>query len=132
MDQIDKGWLIEQAAAITRDDVQRLLDNVQGVLEEMGEVNELQELKADVKNAISMIQEYHDGNFDGVSWEKVAGLTYSILYLLDPGDGIPDNVPGIGFLDDFAILVLGLEMVQDEMDHFREWTKEHLKENYHL
>ncbi len=132
MEQIDQAWLHEQAQSISEEDIQRLLKNVEGVTEELGEVEELHELKPEVKKALSMLQEYQDGNFKEISREKVQAVTFALLYLLEPSDGIPDNTPGIGFLDDFAIIVLALELIQDELEIFRTWNREHLKENYHL
>ena len=132
MEQVDQAWLLEQAQSIGEDDIQRLLHNIEGVTEELSDVEELHELKPDVKIAISMVQEYQDGGFKEIAHEKVQAVTYALLYLLDPGDGIPDNTPGIGFLDDFAIIVLALEMIQDEMEAFKIWNREHLKETYHL
>ncbi len=132
MEQIDKTWLLTQAQSISKDDVLRLLDNIEGVTEELSEVKELQELKPDVKIALSLTQEYMDGNFKDIAWEKIQAIAYSLLYLTEQSDAIPDSTPGIGFLDDFAIIVLALEVVQDELEAFKNWNHEHLKENYHL
>ncbi len=132
MEQIDQAWLLEQSQGVSKENVARMLDNMEGIIDEVGEVEELHELKPDIKIAISMVRDYHEGIFKEITWEKVAGLTYSLLYLLDPRDGIADTVPGLGFLDDFAVLVLGLELVQDELEAYKKCCKEHLKENYHL
>lgn len=54
------------------------------------------------------------------SWVKMI-VPATLLYLLSPVDIIPDIAPGLGQLDDIAIILLGLklfvEMCPDEVVH---------------
>ncbi|MDD4806787.1 MAG: DUF1232 domain-containing protein [Candidatus Cloacimonetes bacterium] len=45
---------------------------------------------------------------------KVAGI---IAYLIMPIDIIPDFIPVIGYVDDLVLLVLGLNLILNDIDH---------------
>lgn len=44
-----------------------------------------------------------------------------MVYVVSPLDPIPDAVPGIGFLDDAAVIGYVISAVRDELDTFRDW-----------
>ncbi|HQQ68654.1 MAG TPA: DUF1232 domain-containing protein, partial [Candidatus Cloacimonadota bacterium] len=45
---------------------------------------------------------------------KVAGI---IAYLIMPIDIIPDFIPIIGYVDDLVLVVLGLNLILNDIDH---------------
>ncbi len=47
----------------------------------------------------------------------------ALAYFADPQDLIPDEVPGLGFLDDAIMVELVLEALQSEMDAYQEFCQ---------
>jgi uncharacterized membrane protein YkvA (DUF1232 family) len=47
----------------------------------------------------------------------VGGLVYFLL----PTDVLPDVVPGVGFVDDVAVVSMVVDAVRGEIDRFRAW-----------
>ncbi|RMO67298.1 hypothetical protein ALQ27_103559 [Pseudomonas syringae pv. delphinii] len=43
------------------------------------------------------------------------------MYFLSPLDAIPDWIPGLGMLDDIAVLAWVTKHLSDELDAFRAW-----------
>ena len=70
---------------------------------------------------IDMLKDYHGGNYRQLSYWSVSVITFSLLYVLNPIDIIPDSLPVIGELDDAMVISLGIAMVQREMHEYRIW-----------
>ena len=51
----------------------------------------------------------------------MALIVAGIIYVVNPFDFFPDAIPGLGFLDDAAVIVFVLKIVRDELDEFLEW-----------
>lgn len=48
----------------------------------------------------------------------------ALLYFLSPIDFIPDSIPGIGYVDDAAVVLACLKLVQSDVDEYREWQSQ--------
>ncbi len=51
-----------------------------------------------------------------VSWRRKAVLLGVIAYVISPIDALPDVIPGIGQLDDLALIALALRAMLTEVD----------------
>ena len=49
----------------------------------------------------------------------------ALLYWVSPFDLIPDMVPGVGYLDDAAVVTLCWKVVEADVEAYDEWRKEH-------
>ena len=52
-------------------------------------------------------------------WEKFESIIY-ILLIVSPVDIIPEYVIGVGFIDDFLILLVFLNRILSNLDHYKE------------
>jgi uncharacterized membrane protein YkvA (DUF1232 family) len=50
------------------------------------------------------------------------------MYFLSPLDAIPDWIPGIGMLDDIAVLAWVMKSLEAELDAFRAWRARQVPE----
>jgi uncharacterized membrane protein YkvA (DUF1232 family) len=46
-----------------------------------------------------------------------------VLYVVSPVDFVPDFIPGIGFLDDAAVVALVLHSMAQDLAAFRMWEQ---------
>jgi len=44
-----------------------------------------------------------------------------LMYFLSPFDAVPDWIPGIGMLDDIAVLAWVMKSLESELNAFRAW-----------
>lgn len=117
---------------ITDEDVQQLssdekkLKIAQGKSSQIGLIDE-------IKLAYSLIKDYCSGAYKDVSWKMIASLTAAVAYLISPLDAIPDIIPGIGLLDDAAMIALVFWMFSKELECYRTWKnspKRQLSDNF--
>lgn len=58
----------------------------------------------------------------------MASVVIALLYFLAPVDVIPDVIPGLGYIDDAAIIAACLVLIKTDLDDYRVWRKENGRE----
>lgn len=80
-------------------------------------------LWTDLPLLLRLLKAWKQGSYRGLSVRTVASIAVSILYILSPVDAIPDFIPGIGLIDDAAILALLLYSLAQDLAAFRLWEQ---------
>ena len=80
-------------------------------------------LWTDLPILLRLLKAWKQGSYRGLSVRTVASIAVSILYILSPVDAIPDFIPGIGLIDDAAILALLLHSLAQDLAAFRLWEQ---------
>lgn len=80
-------------------------------------------LWADLPLLFRLLNAWKQGSYRGLSVRTVASIAVAILYILSPVDAIPDFIPGIGLIDDAAILALLLHSLAQDLAAFRLWEQ---------
>jgi len=80
----------------------------------------LETIWADVKLLVSMVRDYVSGTYRDVPFGTIAAVTAAILYFVSPFDMMPDFIPGIGYIDDAAVIALCLRMVHADIEKYRD------------
>ena len=64
-----------------------------------------------------------------VPWRRKLWFYLVLFYFLSPIDFLPDLFPGIGWLDDLVVLLIGLSWFSRELKHYREQSGDHHDDN---
>jgi uncharacterized membrane protein YkvA (DUF1232 family) len=80
-------------------------------------------LWADLPLLFRLFNAWKQGSYRGLSVRTLASIAVGILYILSPVDAIPDFIPGIGLIDDAAILALLLHSLAQDLAAFRIWEQ---------
>ena len=108
------------------DDLRRLADRANSRQGGWPTSGPLAELATDLKALLRLIGAYARGDYRDVSLQSMVLIVGAILYVLTPIDVIPDFIPGIGLLDDAAVVTFVLRRVRDEIEVFLEWEQARL------
>ncbi len=92
----------------------------------------LADIASDVTVLFDLIKDYADGSYREVPKRTVFAAAVALLYVLNPFDLIPDFVPGVGYVDDSAILMLVIRSVRADIDDYRTWTQKLMRRLRHL
>lgn len=63
------------------------------------------------------------GEYRAVNPQALIAVVAGLLYFLSPLDAIPDWLPGLGFVDDLAVLGWVMRKWSGELDAFRRWKQ---------
>ena len=107
------------------DQVEKILQQVEKKLEKIPTVGDW---FADLPATISLIRSYIRKEYSDVPIASIIAALAAALYVVSPVDLVPDFIPGVGMLDDAAVLVLCWKMIHDDVDKYQEWRKQAGKE----
>jgi uncharacterized membrane protein YkvA (DUF1232 family) len=80
-------------------------------------------LWADLPLLVRLLRAWKNGSYRGLSVRTLAVLVAGLLYVLSPIDLVPDFIPGIGLIDDAAVLMLLLHALAQDLAAFRAWEQ---------
>jgi uncharacterized membrane protein YkvA (DUF1232 family) len=71
-----------------------------------------------VKLMAELIRDYIKSEYKQTPWRTIASFLFSLLYLINPFDLMPDFIPGIGWLDDITIIGLFISGVSRDLKEY--------------
>lgn len=85
---------------------------------ETSEDSGLKKLLNTTKLVAELVADYFKGNYKQAPWRTIAAGILAIVYVINPFDIVPDFIPGIGWLDDIAILGLILSGLSHDLKDY--------------
>lgn len=85
--------------------------------------NVLAKLWQDIKVMLSLLRDYIAGDYKDISFTTIAAIAGAIVYFVSPVDVIPDFIPGLGYIDDAAVIGLALSFAHDDLVKYKDWIK---------
>lgn len=122
-DKIDEGFIAGQAKQVTDDDVKRVVDRADEIKRKFEKGGPLGRFINDVQLLIAIVKDFARGNYREIPYLSIGAIVFTLLYVLNPFDLIPDVIPVIGQLDDAAVVGICLIMVEQDLHEYREWKK---------
>lgn len=77
----------------------------------------------DLPLLIRFLRAWGNGSYPGLSARTLVIVAGALLYVLSPVDLVPDFIPGIGVIDDLAVLALLLQSLAQDLATFRAWER---------
>lgn len=128
----DKGISQKQAAAIVKREAERITEqDVEKVLNKSDEIRTqfesegpLGKFVEDFKLLMALVKDYWNGRYKQIPYWTIAAIVAALLYVLNPLDLIPDFIPGLGQIDDAAVVAACLLLVRKDLQKYRRWKIE--------
>ncbi len=80
-------------------------------------------LWSDLPLLARLLKAWKRGSYRGLSVRTIVSLAAALLYIVSPIDLLPDFIPGIGLIDDAAVLALLLHSLAQDLAAFRVWEQ---------
>jgi len=122
--ELNEDYLKTEVAKIDDDDVSIALSSKEEVDQKINNSGVLQKYAELGKVMYGMLKDYRKGVYKQVPWFTIATIAFSFLYILNPLDIIPDFIPGLGYIDDMAIITFGLRFIQSDIHNYLDWKLE--------
>ena len=123
--KIDEDFVKTEVTKIDNDDVTIAMDSQEEVDDKINNSGLLQKYSELAKVMYGMLKDYRKGVYSKVPWFTIATIAFSFLYILNPLDIIPDFIPGLGYIDDLAVLTFGLRFIESDLHNYLDWKLEH-------
>ena len=116
-----KNIVKKGAAKIKDKDFERVLKKSEAIKNKFKHAKPLGRFVEDVVLLLSIVKDYIKGNYKNIPRWSIAAIVFSLLYVLNPFDVIPDFITFIGYLDDAAVIAGCLYLVEQDLKEYKEW-----------
>ncbi|OAB79556.1 YkvA family protein [Cochleicola gelatinilyticus] len=124
---VDENYVQEEVSKIDEDDVEVVLKNEENIDKKFSGSNGLSKYMELGRIMMSMLKDVKKGEYKNIPWFTIATIVLALLYVLNPMDIIPDFIPGIGYIDDIAVLSIGVGWIESDLHRYLDWRLEHEK-----
>jgi len=78
---------------------------------------------ASVTILAELLNDYVKKNYTEIPVRSIISVIGALLYLVLPADFIPDFIPGVGYVDDLAVIKLCLKLINADLEDYKKWRK---------
>ena len=121
---IDEEYVSGEITKIDGEDVEVVMDSEEQISDKITNSGVLKKYTELGKVMFGMLKDYRKGVYTNVPWFTIAAIAFGFLYILNPFDIIPDFIPGIGYIDDFAVFTFGLRFIETDLHNYLDWKLE--------
>ena len=93
------------------------------VINKKMDAEKLKAFADDVKLFFSMLKDFFAKKYTDVPVATIMSVASTLLYVFLPIDIIRDFIPGIGFIDDAAMIALCLRMAKLDIEKYKAWKE---------
>jgi uncharacterized membrane protein YkvA (DUF1232 family) len=124
LESADVKFVNAGARKITDADVEKVVDKAEEIKSKFNPKGPLARFFEDGRLLISIVKDYWNGNYRKIPFMAIAAIVFTLLYVLNPWDLIPDFLPLIGQIDDAAVVTICLVLVEQELHTYKAWKVE--------
>lgn len=124
--KINKDYLHSEVSKVEDGDLEMVLENKEAIDKKLSGsgMKKYAELG---KLMFGMLKDYKKGIYHNVPWFTIAAIGLSLLYVFNPLDMVPDFIPGVGYVDDFALFTVVLRFIQSDLHSYLDWKIDEAK-----
>jgi len=82
-----------------------------------------QQVKDKFKTLLRLIRAIYKKEYTDFPWSSLLKATATIIYLVSPLDLVPDFLPFLGMMDDFALISWTIGSLNDDIVAFENWEE---------
>lgn len=75
----------------------------------------------ELQTLIRLARAYAKGEYRELPTSHIVAAVAAVIYFVSPIDAIPDVIPGVGLIDDVAVLLFVVKLIADDLSAFRAW-----------
>jgi len=119
----DEEFVKEGAEKMTEKDVEKVIDKSEEINQKFSSKGPLKRFVEDAKLLIAMVKDYRAGGYRQAPYGIIAAIVFTIIYVFNPFDLVPDVLPVIGAVDDATVVGACLILVEQDLKKYRNWLE---------
>jgi uncharacterized membrane protein YkvA (DUF1232 family) len=120
----NEEFVTEGAQTVTEKDVEKVISKSEEVRKKFSAKGPLARFVEDGQLLIAIVKDYWAGAYRQVPYGAIASIVFTLIYVLNPFDLMPDMLPVIGQLDDVAVMGACLILVEQDLHKYKDWKLE--------
>ena len=120
-ENLSEEFVKDGAQNVTQKDIQKVVSRSEEIQRKFSAKGPLARFVEDGKLLLAIVKDYWAGAYRQVPYGVIASSVFTLIYVLNPFDMVPDMLPLIGQLDDVAVLGACLLMVEHDLHTYKDW-----------
>lgn len=125
---IDEEFVTEHAKNVKKSDLNKL-SKKQKRLNKILSLKVFVGQKQKFKLLLDLLKQYKKGNYKSIPWRSIASIIFTLLYVVNPLDLIPDVLPVVGYIDDLSVFMALMRLIEEDIKDFESWKTSELTKN---
>jgi uncharacterized membrane protein YkvA (DUF1232 family) len=117
----DEEFVKEGAEKVTDKDVEKVVVKSEDIKKKFQSNGPLSRFIEDGKLLISIVKDYWSRAYRQVPYGTIAASAFTLIYVLNPLDLVPDVLPVIGQVDDVAVVSACLLLLEHDLHKYKDW-----------
>ena len=120
-EKANEAFVKEGAKKITDEDVEQVVNKADNIKQKFGAGGPLARFIEDAQLLIAVVKDYWTGTYRQIPYNSLAAVVFTLAYVLNPFDLIPDVLPVIGEVDDALVVGACLLLVEQDLHNYKKW-----------
>jgi uncharacterized membrane protein YkvA (DUF1232 family) len=117
--------LIENGAQKVSDkDLEKVVSRSEEIKKKFTAGGPLKRFIEDGQLLVSVVKDYRTGAFRKIPFGTIAAIVFTLIYVFDPFDLVPDFLPIIGQIDDAAVVAACLILIEHDLQTYKLWKQD--------
>jgi uncharacterized membrane protein YkvA (DUF1232 family) len=126
--KIDQKFIENGAQKVTDTELEKVVSRSEDIKKKFTTGGPLRRFIEDGQLLISVVKDYRAGEFRRVPYGTIAAIVFTLIYVFNPLDLVPDVLPIIGQIDDAAVVAACLVLVEHDLYTYKLWKQDKSKE----
>lgn len=122
--QFEKGFVRAGAQSVSDKDIDKVVAKSEEIKKKFRLGGPLQRFIADGQLLIAMVRDYWARRYRKVPVGVIGAAAFTLLYVLNPLDLLPDVIPLVGQIDDAAVVAGCLMLIEHDLRSYQAWRLE--------
>ena len=122
-DKLGEELIKEGSPKMTEKDIVKVVDKSQEIQKKFSSRGPLQRFIGDGRLLLAAVRDYWSGAYRKWPWGAMAAVVFTLIYVFDPFDLVPDVLPIIGEVDDAAVVAACLFLVERDLLAYKQWKE---------
>lgn len=124
LEALDEDFVEEGARTVTDTDVETVVEEADAIEDRFRDNGPLRRLLDDGRLLLDLVRDVRRGRYPHVPVWTLSAAVFTLLYVLNPLDVIPDALPVVGVLDDAAVVSACLVLLEQDLYDYRVWRRD--------
>jgi len=118
--KLDKNFIEKGIETISNTDFETVFNKKDQLFTKINHPN-WKKYKDKIILMFQMLKDVKQKKYPETPWKTIAAMVFTILYIINPLDLVPDFIPFLGYLDDISVFSFVLKLINDDLTEYKNW-----------